>query len=74
MERDVAERFERIEANLVMVVESQASLQQLISGLVQTVTHYVDASDARMKRMEENLDMLIRAIAAEHANGRGKAQ
>jgi len=32
----------------------------------------VDAADARMKRLEENLDGLIRAITAEHQNGKSK--
>jgi hypothetical protein len=34
------------------------------------VTSYVAAADARMKRIEENLDGLIRAISSEHSNGR----
>jgi hypothetical protein len=38
--------------------------QEAISGLVKSIGGY-DAADARMKRIEENLDGLIRAITAE---------
>jgi septal ring factor EnvC (AmiA/AmiB activator) len=104
MEREVAERFERIEADiaasarmLAVVAQSHAGLQQtlaavaestdarmrqaaqsqerlqgMIEGLVESIGRYVDASDARMKRMEENLDTLIRAITAEHTNGHNR--
>jgi hypothetical protein len=43
-----------------------------IRELAAAVTRYVDAADARMKRIEENLDALIRAITLEHSNGKGK--
>jgi hypothetical protein len=51
-------------------VESQARTQATISGLVESSESYADAADARMKRIEENLDGLIRAITAEHTNGK----
>jgi hypothetical protein len=54
------------------LVESQARTQATISGLVESIGGYVDAADARMKRIEENLDGLIRAITAEHANGKSR--
>jgi hypothetical protein len=40
-----------------------------VNELAVTVARYVDAADARMKRIEENLDGLIRAITREHSNG-----
>lgn len=55
MEPAVTERFERIEANLDAMVHAQAGLQNMLSGLVETITRYTDASEVRMKRMEENL-------------------
>jgi len=39
---------------------------------MQTIGAYVESSDARMKRVEDNLDGLIRAITAEHTNGKPK--
>ena len=43
-----------------------------MTTLTESVTRYTDAADARMRRIEENLDGLIRAIAAEHTNGKTK--
>jgi len=40
--------------------------------LADSVTAQSVAADARMTRIEENLDGLIRAITAEHGNGKGK--
>jgi len=36
----------------------------------EAIARYVESADARMKRIEENLDALIRAITAEHTNGK----
>jgi hypothetical protein len=52
------------------LVESQGRTQETISGFSESLGRYVDAADARMKRIEENLDGLIRAITAEHGNGK----
>jgi hypothetical protein len=38
---------------------------------IQSADAYVKAADKRMARMEANLDALIRAITAEHQNGKG---
>ena len=40
------------------------------TGLTESIAQYVAAADARMKRIEENLDGLIRAITREHTNGK----
>jgi hypothetical protein len=40
-----------------------------IGELTTTISKFVEGSDARMRRLEENLDALIRAITAEHSNG-----
>lgn len=55
------------------LIEAQTSTQKSLAGLTASISQYVDASDARLKRMEENLDGLIRAITAEHSNGKKKA-
>jgi N-acetylglucosamine kinase-like BadF-type ATPase len=79
------ERFERIEGSLEAMaggwlqiqallktlLESQSRNQATLGGLMESIDRYVDAADARMKRIEENLDALIRAITAEHSNGKG---
>jgi hypothetical protein len=61
------------------LIESQTLAQKSVGTLTESVSKYVDAasgyvaeSNARMKRIEENLDGLIRAITAEHSNGKGK--
>jgi hypothetical protein len=56
------QRFERIESNLEKVTLSQLRTQDTISGLVESIGRYVDASEARLKRLEENLDGLIRKL------------
>ena len=80
------ERFERIETDLMVVsqalvqtqsllrtmAEEQVRLQAIVSSMATSIDRYADAADARMKRIEENLDGLIRAITAEHSNGKGK--
>jgi hypothetical protein len=50
--------------------EAHARNQATLQTLMESVTRSVDAADARMRRIEENLDGLIRAIAAEHSNGK----
>ena len=50
----------------------EASIGRLEAAHLKTeevVQKYVEAADARMKRIEENLDGLIRAISSEHSNG-----
>jgi len=59
-------RFARLE-------EAQLRTEQVIANLAVTVDKHVVAADARMIRIEENLDGLIRAIAREHSNGEGHA-
>jgi len=54
------------------LVKAQTQTQQTIAGLTESITRYVDASEVRMKRLEENLDGLIRAITAEHSNGKSQ--
>jgi hypothetical protein len=73
------ERFERIENELAVIVqaqhgivESQRIQAETLSQLMQTIGAYVESSNARMKRVEDNLDGLIRAITAEHTNGKSK--
>jgi hypothetical protein len=68
----VEERFERIEKALAGTVESQRIQAESLSQLTQMLSRYVDAADSRMKRIEDNLDSLIRAITAEHTNGKSK--
>jgi hypothetical protein len=56
---------------LIKLAAAQLQTQEAIGHLAVTVDKYVDAADARMKRIEENLDGLIRAITREHTNGKG---
>jgi hypothetical protein len=56
------------------LVKAQSQTQETIGSLATSIGKYIDAADARMKRLEENLDGLIRAITAEHSNGKSKHQ
>jgi hypothetical protein len=51
--------------------EAHLRTEQAIANLSANVDKYVAAADARMLRIEENLDGLIRAITREHSNGKG---
>jgi hypothetical protein len=53
-----------------VLIEGQIRTDKSLNTLAVSVTNYVDAADARMKRIEENLDGLIRAITREHSNGK----
>lgn len=54
------------------LADSHRNLAGSMGELVGVINRYVDSADARMKRIEENLDGLIRAITIEHGNGKGK--
>lgn len=72
-------RFERIESELALIVQvqhgiawSQRIQAETLSQLMQTIGAYVESSNARMKRVEDNLDRFIRAISAQHTKGKPK--
>ena len=67
-----ADAQQKLNDSLFRVSEAQQSLIVTVSQLTETVSRYVDSADSRMKRIEQNLDRLIRAITAEHSNGKGK--
>ena len=54
------------------LVQAQTHTQEAIAGMATSIAKYEEAADARMTRLEENLDGLIRAITAEHSNGKSK--
>jgi ABC-type transporter Mla subunit MlaD len=62
------EQFQEIQNGLAALSRSSAMNSETLSQLNQTVNKIIDSSDARMKRIEPNLDALIRAITAEHSN------
>jgi hypothetical protein len=80
------DRFQSIEGSLQAVADSQLALQGALKGLIEaqtsnqetlrvfteSISQYAGAADARMTRLEANLDGLIRAITAEHANGKSQ--
>ena len=67
------DRFEYIEKVLKSTAEIQERQAVSMGELTAAMSRNVDASDARMKRLEENLDGLIRAISVEHTNGKNKS-
>jgi hypothetical protein len=73
------ERLERIEYGwleiqqaLKAVIQVQTNTNERIASLAESIGQYIDAADARARRLEDNLDALIRAIAAEHSNGKSQ--
>jgi hypothetical protein len=78
------ERFERIETDLAgttgilrKVAEIQERQAESLIQIAESLSKYIDQSDARtqewdgrMRRIEENLDGLIRALTVEHGNGK----
>jgi hypothetical protein len=57
---------------VVIMYREQANASKAIADLAATVDRYVTASEERVKRLEANLDGLIRIIASEHGNGKKK--
>ena len=68
----LAESHVATQAATASFAQAQARTQETIADMAASIGKYADAADARMKRLEENLDGLIRAIAAEHSNGKNK--
>jgi hypothetical protein len=71
------QRLERIENGwleiqqaLKAVIQVQTNTNERIASLAESIGVYVGAADARTRRLEDNLDALIRAITAEHSNGK----
>ena len=65
--------MDRLERVLEAVTNSQLNLKEDLETLAQSVIRLGQAAeraDARMTRIEENLDLLIRAITRDHDNGR----
>jgi hypothetical protein len=66
-----ADTSKAITALTVLIGKSHDELTASHLRLESAATRYIEASDARMKRLEENLDGLITAITQEHSNGKG---
>jgi hypothetical protein len=54
------------------LIEARAAADRSITTLNESIARYIDSADAGRKRIEASLDALLRAIAAEHSNGKGK--
>jgi hypothetical protein len=61
-----------IQQALKSIIQVQTSANERMAGLAESIGRYVDAADARTRRLEDNLDALIRAITAEHSNGKSQ--
>lgn len=79
MNMTTEQRFERIEelqerqtVSMINLTQAMSQLTDRLSTLALTITRQSEAADLRMTRIEENLDGLIRAITADHKNGKGK--
>jgi ornithine carbamoyltransferase len=76
---NIEEQLTAIASTLQAVVNAQLAMtnaqtrtQETIADMAASIGKYMDAAEARTKRLEENLDGLIRAITAEHSNGKTK--
>ncbi len=54
------------------LIEAHTRNQETLRVLTESFSRYTVAADARMTRIEVNLDGLIRAITAEHGNGKSQ--
>ena len=73
------ERLEHIENGwldiqqaLKAVIQVQTNTIEEIGAIAGSLGQFVDAANTRISRLEDNLDALIRAITAEHSNGKGQ--
>jgi hypothetical protein len=64
MDAEIKELFQ-------VLIEGQILTDKSLRTLTENVDKFVTSCDARVKRLEENLDGLIRAITREHTNGKG---
>ena len=73
------ERLEHIENGwldiqqaLKTVIQVQTNTIAEIGTIAESMGQFVDAANTRISRLEDNLDALIRAITAEHSNGKSQ--
>jgi hypothetical protein len=67
----VAEIQERQMVTMRDLTGALSHLTDRVTNLTESIALQANAADLRMKRIEENLDGLIRAITADHSNGKG---
>lgn len=66
----IEKSHERFEAGRERLEAAHLRTEASIADLASSVARYIESCDARTKRLEENLDALIRAITREHSNGK----
>jgi hypothetical protein len=69
MDPDIKALFEVLINGQIQTDRSVSELAKSVGSFVDATTVFVTASNARIQRLEENLDGLIRAITREHSNG-----
>jgi hypothetical protein len=52
------------------LVEAHRMSDAMLRELMQTIGSFADSVNARMKRIEDNLDLLIRALTTDRSNGK----
>jgi hypothetical protein len=67
---EIEERFDQIGKALSTIVQTQEVMSRNLLSLAAVLEGHTKESDVRMTRIEHNLDLLIRAIPAEHTNGK----
>ena len=66
VQANASARIDGLAESLKTVIQVQANTSDRIASLAESIGQYVDAANARTRRLEDNLDALIRAITAEH--------
>ena len=61
-----------IQQALKTVIQVQTNTIAEIGTIAESMGQFVDAANTRISRLEDNLDVLIRAITAEHSNGKSQ--
>jgi hypothetical protein len=72
MHQSLTEGLTAVTGGLTALSAAQLRTEQSLAELNTAIAQYTAAADARMRRIEDNLDGLIRAITAEHTNGKQK--
>jgi hypothetical protein len=67
----IGQSHDRLEQSHDRLEAAHLKTEESLQALNLSIQRFTDAANERYKRLEENLDGLIRAITREHSNGKG---
>ena len=71
LEEDLTRYAQESDSRMKHIEEVLSNTGETLGHFAESVTRAIDSSNARLTRVEENLDTLIRAITRDHGNGHG---